>query len=304
MTRTIALPKLGKLYRRAALDAVKSRLTSNGSLKALPREPVLAVHPGISSEQVEHYRKLFNGESFDGAHRRSLPSVLVHTAAFPVQMALMGQDDFPLPLMGMVHLSNAVRHHKPVESGQPLQVLAWAQNLRPHRRGTQAEIVVEIYPEHVDTESAGEADLLWSSVSTYLGRGTYVFGKDDDAPAPPREEFTPPPKTALWTLGADAGREYAAVSGDYNPIHVSGLAAKALGMPTTIVHGMYSAGRMLEGREPEGAGHRWNITFEAPVALPGRVAFAVERPDEKTQHFTGWNPRKGRRHFTGELSIP
>ncbi|WP_120005222.1 MaoC/PaaZ C-terminal domain-containing protein [Nesterenkonia muleiensis] len=299
----IELPDLGSLYRRAALEAARSKLSANGTLKALPKAPVVAAHPGITEDQAEQYRTLFAGEAFDGVYRSSLPSTLIHIAGFPVQMALMSQDDFPLPLLGMVHLSNEVHHHKPIAVGTPLQMLARAQNLAPHRRGTQTELVIEVYPGDAAVDTAGADQLLYSSISTYLGMGTYLFS-EDEAASPQREEFVPPQKTGLWTLGADAGRQYAAVSGDYNPIHLTGLTAKLLGQKQAIVHGMYSAARMLEGREPETAGHRWSITFEAPIALPGKVAFAAEHIDEKTQRFVGWNPRKRRRHFTGELVLP
>lgn len=305
MTRTIELPKLSSLYGRAAADAVRSKVTSGGGLRGLSVEPVVAQHPGISQTQAEQYRQLVAGEAFDGTHRTSLPSVLVHIAAFPVQMGLMSGKDFPLPLMGMVHLANEVEHHKPISPETPLQIRAAAENFRPHRKGTQVDISVEIYPQDVDVDSADEATLLWSGVSTYLGIGAYVAGKPEgEQTRRGQGDFTPPRKTGQWSLGAGAGREYAAVSGDYNPIHVSGIAAKALGQRGLILHGMYSAGRMLEGREPEGAGHRWSIDFEAPVALPGKVAFAVEQISESTQRFTGWNSRKNRRHFTGELTLP
>lgn len=305
MTRTINVPKLGPLYAGAALEAVKSRVTSNGSLRSLAVEPVVAHHPGISETQLEQYRRLFAGEAFDGSHRSSLPSVLVHIAAFPVQMGLMSGRDFPLSLMGMVHLKNVVEHHMPLRVNQPLQIRVGAENFRAHRKGTQVDIDVRIYPQGVDIDSVDSSEVLWESVSTYLSVGTYVAGK-------PREEqsrrghgeFNPPRKTGQWSLSTRAGRDYAAVSGDYNPIHVSELAAKALGQPGVIVHGMYSAARMLEGREPEDAGHRWSIEFEAPVKLPAKVAFAVEDVSERTQRFTGWNPRKNRRHFSGELVLP
>lgn len=301
--KRIQMPQLSSLYRRAVIGAATAKLSSNGTLKALPDTPVAASHPGISAEQTEQYRQLFDGEPFDGVYRKSLPSVLVHIAAFPVQMAVMTQDDFPLPLLGMVHLSHEVRYHRPIEIGQPLQILSRAQHLAPHRRGTQVELIIEIYPGEADVDTAGTDELLYSSVSTYLGMGAYLFSKEQ-APKTEREEFAVPAKTGLWSLGADAGRQYAAVSGDYNPIHISGLTARALGQKRAIVHGMYSAARMLEGREPDAAGHQWSISFEAPIALPGKVAFAAEHIDEQHQQFVGWNPRKARRHFTGRLTLP
>ncbi len=289
-------------YRKAALGALTSKLSSNGDLKALSEESLETEHPGADPEQLEAYRQLFRGEAFDGVHRRSLPSVLVHILGFPLQLQLMTRDDFPLQLMGLVHLSNQVDHRRPVEAGQPLRLKAHAENLRPHRRGTQVDIVTEVFESGAD---AGE-ESAWRGVSTYLSRGVYLAGRPEreTESRAGRSGFAPPAKTGLWTLGADEGRRYAAVSGDYNPIHLSGLSAKVLGMPSAIVHGMYSAARMLEGREPEQAGHRWSISFEAPVTLPGKVAVSVGKPDDQTQIFTGWNPKKGRRHFSGELHLP
>ncbi|GAA1804022.1 MaoC/PaaZ C-terminal domain-containing protein [Nesterenkonia flava] len=300
-------PRLSRLYARAAIGAVRSRLSFNGTLSALPDDPVSVLHPGISVAQAEAYRRLVGGEAFDGVHRASLPSVLVHTAAFPVQMALMSAENFPLQLMGMVHLSNEVHHRHQVLAGQALRIQARARNPRAHRRGTQVDIVTEI---RLADQQESSATVLWSSTSTYLSRGTYIAGRPTSSDQREvTEPFIPPPKTALWSFGAEAGRDYAAVSGDYNPIHLSGISAKALGMPGPILHGMFSAARMLEGREPEAAGHRWEITFEAPVRLPGRVAFAVEQDGDHLQRFTGWNPKPRadgsfRRHFRGTLHLP
>lgn len=315
------MPSLSSLYGRAALGAARSKLRPGAGARSLPDTTLLAQHPGVSAEQAESYRRLFGGEAFDGAHRTALPSVLVHIIGFPVQMALMSEEEFPLPLIGLVHVANEVEHLRPVRVGQPVQILVAAENLRPHRRGTQVDITVTVLEAGADPAAAGragsdETSVLWRSVSTYLSKGAQLGTEISQASgaeqvgssAVTRSEdpksFTPPVKTASWRLGADAGRAYAAVSGDYNPIHVSQLAAKTLGMPAAIVHGMYSAGRMLEGREPEGAGYRWWIRFEAPVTLPGTVAFAAEPQGPKTVRFTGWNPRKAKRHFSAELQLP
>lgn len=346
MITEIEMPSLSSLYGRAALGAARSKLRPGAGARSLPGRTLLAQHPGVSAEQAESYRRLFGGEAFDGVHRTALPSVLVHIIGFPVQMALMSQDDFPLPLIGLVHVANEVEHLRPVRVGQPVQILVAAENLRPHRRGTQVDITVTVLEAGADTTrddatradatradattadpaaaggaGSGEASVLWRSVSTYLSKGAQLgtevsqasisqapeaeqVGSSAVTRSEERESFVPPVKTASWRLGSDAGRAYAAVSGDYNPIHVSQLAAKTLGMPAAIVHGMYSAGRMLEGREPEGAGHRWWIRFEAPVTLPGTVAFAAEPQGGKTVRFTGWNPRKAKRHFSAELQLP
>lgn len=302
MAREIAFPRLGRLYGRAAWGAARSALSSNGSLKGLAVEPVRSHHRGISPDQVEAYRQLFAGDAYDGVHRSTVPSVLVHIASFPVQMALMSAPDFPLPVVGMVHLRNQVDHHRPVFPDQPLDVEVHAENFRPHRRGTQVDIVTRVFSsEEFAQEPAGT--LLWTGVSTYLRRGSFIAGTVDDSPEEtPRAAFDPPVKTGMWTLGADAGRQYAAVSGDYNPIHISRFSAKLLGMPSAIVHGMYCAGRVLEGREPDEAGHSWNVDFHAPVTLPGRVAVSLDTTGGPSVRAVGWNPKKQRQHFAMEIS--
>jgi len=47
------------------------------------------------------------------------------------------------------------------------------------------------------------------------------------------------------------GPRYASVSGDYNPWHLNGVLAKAFGFPRTVVHGFYSASRVLAEFEGE-----------------------------------------------------
>ena len=51
--------------------------------------------------------------------------------------------------------------------------------------------------------------------------------------------------TALVRVPDDIGRRYAAVSGDRNPIHLAGFAAKAFGFKSAIAHGMWVKARTL-----------------------------------------------------------
>ena len=189
---------------------------------------------------------------------------------FPLAMSVMNRDDFPLPLLGMIHLrqpGGALARRS--GSLKPLDIAAWAENLRGHRAGTQLDIVAEV-------RRAGGGDIRWSGVSTYLAKGVFLPGIDKpSAPVAP-QDFTAPDPTALWQLGVDTGRAYAAVSGDFNPIHLSVLSAKALGMRRSIAHGMYLASRALaDVGAVKGDSFRWDVAFEAPVFLPARVALDI-----------------------------
>ena len=105
-----------------------------------------------------------------------------------------------------------------------------------------------------------------------------------DKPSRPRRRrrFSAPDPTALWQLGVDTGRAYAAVSGDFNPIHLSVLSAKALGMRRSIAHGMYLASRALaDVGAVKGDAFSWEVAFEAPVFLPARVALDISTVQDR-----------------------
>lgn len=291
------MPPLAASYRAALSTAAKDALLRRRRPQSLPGRTVVVHDHVIPRDLVASYAGLFRGTG--PLEPADLPSVLVHIAGFPAAMDLMAQPDFPLPLPGMVHLENRVRHHRPVPAGVPLQVAASAVDLAPHPAGTTVEMVVTVHGPDGGRPGAGPV-LLWEGTSTYLGRGVRIDGQPrPDRPA--REEFQVPDLTARWHLPSSTGRHYATVSGDYNPIHLNPLAARALGQKGMIAHGMYLAGRMLAGREPAGAGHAWSISFATPVPLPGSVSLNVTHPGPGVTEVTAWDGRGRRPHFTGRI---
>ena len=223
----------------------------------------------------------------------ALPAGFVHVLAFPVALALMVRTDFPLPLLGMVHVANRVEQRRALRLGEELDVVARAEHLRPHRSGVTVDVVAE-----VGTAADG---VVWTGTSTYLAKGLRLRGhhRPDAEERPP---FDPGAPTGRWRLGADVGRRYAAVSGDRNPIHLSALAAKAFGFPRAIAHGMYTASRALADVGPaRGEAFAWTVEFAAPVLLPGSVAVRVAPDDDGGHAFAAWHPRSGKPHLSGAV---
>ena len=283
------LPSLSRLYVSAASTAARTKLGALERPLVLPPARHTVEDVRVSLEHVTRFQHLLHGTVRD-----SLPSVFVHSAAFPVGMSILARTDFPLPLLGMVHLGNRVRHLRSIHFSEPLAITAWADNLAGHFAGTQVDL-------HVTVCSAGEA--VWEGVSTYLAKGVFLPGLDKQT-RPPREDFIAPRPTATWRLGAEAGREYAGVSGDFNPIHLSSLSARVLGLKRSIAHGMYLASRVLTSIESVAAERfEWDIGFAAPVFLPATVAVRIE--DEEAggrwgaSCFVGWGERSHRKHFQG-----
>ena len=134
---------LATSYRAALSTAARDSLLSRRRPQSLPGHTVVVHDHVIGEDLVASYGGLFRGAgALDPA---GLPSVLVHIAGFPAAMDLMAQPDFPLPLLGMVHLENLVRHHRPVPAGVPLEVVASATNLAPHPAGTTVDVVVTVH---------------------------------------------------------------------------------------------------------------------------------------------------------------
>jgi acyl dehydratase len=264
MTKEITLegpPDLRRIYATAALRRGRSGDT-------LPDVRVSRAGVRVDLDDLVAYSHVCRFP-VDG----TLPVTYAHLLAFPLQMSVMSDDRFPLPLMGAVHVENRIEVVRPVTTDEVLDVAVRAEGLRPHRRGRQVDLVSEV-------EVRGE--LVWRGVSTYLSRGQEH--PDATASEPPSQEALESVTAGpLWRLGEGTGREYAAVSGDWNPIHVHALTARPLGFPTAIAHGMYSYARALASlgpRLPEG-GLSSRVWFRKPVRLPStvrlRTAFETRR---------------------------
>ncbi|WP_223408942.1 MaoC/PaaZ C-terminal domain-containing protein [Occultella gossypii] len=291
------VPSLTSLYGQAVARSARLMVRRPGPIVArLPEIAYRVDDVRVDQSQLAAYQHLLGEAGTD-----TLPAGYVHVLGFPVAMAVMAREDFPLPLMGMVHVANHVEQRHPVHAQDVLTVRAWAQNLRAHRSGTQVDLVTEV-------GQADGLDVLWRGVSTYLAKGKPLKGlalveaADGSRPAGGRDPEAPlPAVTANWKLGASTGRRYADVSGDRNPIHLTSLSAKLFGFSKAIAHGMYTASRALAAVGPaRGDTFAWDVEFAKPVLLPGQVALNLT-PTEGGTDYLGWDPRSGKVHFSGSV---
>lgn len=225
----------------------------------------------------------------------TVPSTFLHVLAFPLATEIMAARRFPLPLVGLVHVTNCIEQRRPVRRGERVSIAVHAADLRPHRAGRQVDLVTAV--------SVG-GEVVMRETSTYLYREKVpaAGGPRPAAERPVPDRTGPAGAEVQWRFGADAGRRYAAVSGDVNPIHLSTLSARALGFPRAIAHGMYVAARTLsalESRLPDAYVH--DVAFKKPVLLPATVRFVSARRDD------GWAlavtaVKDGTPHLEGTLT--
>ncbi|MEV7310559.1 MaoC/PaaZ C-terminal domain-containing protein [Streptomyces microflavus] len=231
---------------------------------------------------------------FPAPESEPLPLTYPHVLAFPLAMRLMTARRFPLPVVGLVHTWIEIVARRPVQSDEPLELTVYAEELTPHRRGTEVTMVTE-------ARSAGA--LVWESRSGYLSRhATNATGSTREADGSPTLLAV-----AEWRLPGDLGRRYGAVSGDRNPIHLHPLTARLFGFPRAIAHGMWTVARCLaeaDGRPGEIRSVRSD--FRAPVLLPATVTYAADPAGNafalRSESSSGSGTGTGRVHLTGAVT--
>ncbi|GLZ54112.1 MaoC/PaaZ C-terminal domain-containing protein [Actinomycetospora sp. NBRC 106378] len=244
-------PTLGALYGRALLTARSGGHT-------LPDRTLELVNVTIDPDAVADYAHVC-GFRVGG----ELPITYPHMLAFPLQMRLMTDREFPLPAPGMVHLRNVITQQRPLAVGDPLVVRVHAERLVAHPKGAQVDLVSEV--------GLPDEEAVWHSRSTYFVRGAKAEEAAEAAPPEPDPHVGDRPH-GVWTVPGDIGRRYAAVSGDVNPIHVNGLAAKAFGMPGMIAHGMWSKARVLAALAGRTDGAvTVDAVFRSPLRIPSKA---------------------------------
>jgi acyl dehydratase len=278
-------PSTLPLMARAALSGVPG-LSSIPGVRRDDRDlPDLVVRSSDQSIDLEHLADYSRLCGF--GLKATVPVTYPHVLAFGLQLALLTDPRFPFPALGLVHVHNAITQHRVVQTSERLDLEVRTADLREHRRGRQFDVV---------TSARVEGRLVWSELTTLLRRGNGQPTGQRDQPAPL------PTGRVAWRLPADLGRRYAAVSGDYNPIHLYGITARAFGFQRPIAHGMWSLARCLaelDGRLPDG--YTMEAAFAKPILLPAKVACATTTRDGKV-HFGLVDARRGTPHLSGTIT--
>ncbi|WP_415949608.1 MaoC/PaaZ C-terminal domain-containing protein [Streptomyces sp. KLOTTS4A1] len=280
-TRSLpAAPRLGPLLARGALLSPLKRVRQDATA---PPTRLLLDAASADPKKLAAYRRICRFPLTG-----PLPVTYPHLLGFPLAMRLMAEPAFPLPLLGLVHTSIEITQHRPLSPGLPLEISVFTQGLSAHRRGTEANVV---------TQARLGGEPVWESHSTYLAKHR-TPADDRRGPDPALAVVPDLPVSDRWTLPADLGRRYGAVSGDRNPIHLHPLTAKAFGFHRAIAHGMWTFGRCLAEHGAEGE-VRVGARFKAPVLLPGTVSYAADatrfqlRGEDGRLHLSGAVTRNG-----------
>lgn len=248
----------------------------------LPRMSVELAGVGFDAGKLAAYREICG---FSG---RGVPIPYPQVNAITLQMHLLTQPQFPLPLVGLVHLRNTIEQQRALNDDETFDVRVALIGQKTTDKGLEFDL------ETTCKDAGGHT--VWRSVATVLNRAKQVT-----------KPKGPPPKVEAQIgqyhaieAPEDIGRRYGRIAGDMNPIHLYPFTAKFLGFKRHIAHGMWTMARscaLLEGglgRPPQ----RLDTQFRQPLFLPARatlrygegkegVAFSLIGRDSGKLHLEG-----------------
>lgn len=215
----------------------------------------------LSREHIQRYRDVCAVP----ASATGLPPAYLHVLAMPLHMQLFVVKNFPVKVLGLIHLRNTIRVLGPVDDRAPLALRVHFATLRVTDFGQEYDFTTRF-----DQNGA----TVWEEVSTMFARGNSAPKEGSKRPSIERSSH---PDTGVATesleVADNTGWRYACVSGDFNPIHLTARTARMFGFRQAVAHGMWSMGRCLASAAPQlpNAKIQIDTQFKLPVYIPSQA---------------------------------
>jgi acyl dehydratase len=217
----------------------------------------------VSRGHLKDYAELCGAPKSD-----TMPIAYPHVLASPMHLAMLSAQAFPVKLLGLVHVQNRIAQKRPIAADEQGELYAWIEGHRDTERGQEFDL---------NTEYRIDGETVWDETCTFLARrrarptgdgdkrGSRGQAEADERPAAVR--------TTSFRVDAGLGRRYGWISGDFNPIHLADVTAKAFGFKGAIAHGMWSMARCAAEFEPEFFQKPVELTtnFKLPIFMPAWV---------------------------------
>ncbi|MBE7460826.1 MAG: hypothetical protein HS112_09895 [Zoogloeaceae bacterium] len=197
----------------------------------------------------------------------TLPLLYPHTIGFPLQMAILTQPAFPVPIWKVLQVRNRIVQHAPLARDAALDIAVKVAGHRILDKGAEFDLYT--------TVSDGKST-AWESVNTFYIRGRFGAPTADAVPEAPKVS---PGETAEWRMPVGGGWHFGGLSGDFNGVHMFGWYARKLGFPQAFFHPPRVLGQCL-ARLPHDASlplrlDAWlkgPVFYGAPVKMRREVA--------------------------------
>lgn len=282
-------PVISALLRTAAQPLLRSG-DAGASFEAPGPELVQTVGPRNAS-LVRDYIRAVGGDP--SSYRGVLPPHMFPQWGFP----LLGKTLAPLPydFSRLLNAGCRIEVHHPLPADEPLQLRARLTEVDDDGRRA-------IFHYHLVTGTASQPDALTAKITALLPlkKGGGGKGGKKDKPRVPGDLR----EVDRWRLGPGAGRDFALLTGDVNPIHWLPPYARMAGFRNTILHGFGGLARLYESLvshvlsgNPRRMSHL-EVRFVRPLVLPAKVGVFVD-----TGRCAVGDALDGPAYFTGTYAV-
>ncbi len=223
--------------------------------------------PGLIRDYVRHVGG--NPRAYKGI----VPPHFFPQWGFPLLSRLL--EGLPYDLTRVLNAGASFEVRKPLPAGEPLMLKASLDQIDDNERRV-------LIVQRLETGTESAPDALVATVTAVLPRKRKGEKKDDKKDKARNAVPIGAREIARWRIPADAGLEFAVLTGDFNPIHWIPAAARAAGFKNCILHGFSCIARTVESLNQDlwlGDIHRL-ARFEArltrPLVLPARVSVYID----------------------------
>ncbi len=287
MTQIIAtVPSMSAIYRRALLSRKSPERSGFQSSQGLPALSYAVQGMQIDRSRLQRYNAVCG---FDESH--GIAATFPQVMAFPLQLVMMTDKQFPLPLLGMVHVRNSIQMFRPFSPDEHFDLEVTLGGQQQVEKGIEFDI---------DSTICVGQETVWRASATMLHRCSTGIEKQakQQKPAPLMGNISE------WQLPANLGRRFARASGDVNPIHLFWLSARLFGFKQAIIHGMWTKAHCLACLNGQLPPQPFEVStrFKLPVLLPNRVRFSYQKQVGGVD-FEVWDWQSNKPHLSGQVRI-
>jgi len=262
-----AAPAIAPAYLKILLSR-KPSFASGG----VPRIEAVLDRFTINPRHLARYRSVCGDRD-----ATELPITYPHVLAAPLHLAMLACDAFPVSLLGVVHTRNRITQQRPLRTDDTGEIHSWMEGHRETARGQEIDLQTQL-------RVGGQP--LWSEVSTLLARRAEGHrpprtreGGLPQLDVPPRQDVS----TSTFVVSPGVGRQYARVSGDFNPIHIMDVTARFFGFKRAIAHGMWSLARCAAeiGAPTFSRPCTLDVAFKRPISFRARTVLESWMADQR-----------------------
>jgi hypothetical protein len=209
-----------------------------------------------------------------------VPPTFFAAWALPEFARVLAVSKLPFNFTRTLHAAASVRVHRMCTCDEPLNFTASVEAVQ--RTGSRTRI-----DQKLELIALRGQPVLTATLSLVLPSRRKSSSR---APLLVPENVAP---LESLELGPGEGWRYAGVSGDFNPVHWSRVAARLSGLPGPIAHGFDMMTRIshvavarIAGKLSKFGG--LDVAFRKPVSLPASLSLMTGPPDAGTGHIPLW----------------